>query len=377
MLKNSFIFFLSICSLSIYAQAPKKVLVEEYTGIWCGFCPKAATAMEDCLNFHPNAVGLAMHANDVISSTYSEAIATDFNITGFPAGMVDRYPFTTNYLPVPYTNWKSRTTTRLNVPTPVAVNYTSAYNTTTRVLNVTVYANFVGNASGDMRINCVLAEDSIVKISSPQTNYYGNGCSSPDPGSVWYNFPCHIPNYVHDHVARTNLANDIWGTASVIPSTVSAGQNYSQNYTYTLPATWRPDKMHIVAFVSKYNAGSIYQREIMNTIDGDLINTTTGVEENKTIQQVEVKQNTPNPFKDITAIQFRLNTTDNVSVKVYDVLGNEISTLTNSKLIPGDHTFYWGGTNNIGNSVAAGVYYYRIQTSSQLVSKPMMFFGRE
>lgn len=364
--------FTVFTGVSSFAQAPKKVLVEEYTGIWCGFCPKAATALEDCLNFHPNAVGIAMHVNDVISSSYSEAIATGFNLTGLPTGTVDRFPFYGKYVPVPYSNWKSRTTTRLNTPTPVAVNYTSTYNATTRVLNVTVYANFVGAASGDMRINCVLTEDSIVKTNSPQVNYYGNGCSNPDPNTVWYNFPCYIPNYVHDHVARTNLANTIWGSTGVIPANVTAGQNFSKNYTYTLPASWNPNKMHIVAFVNKHQNDSLHEREIMNTIDGHLINTTTGVQENPNIQQVEVKQNSPNPFYDITAIQFRLNTTDNVSVRVYDVLGKEIAVVANTTLIPGDHTFYWGGTDNNGNAVAAGMYYYTIATSSSQVSKPMI-----
>jgi len=354
-----------------FAQAPKKVLVEEHTGIWCGFCPKAKTALEDCLNFHPNAVGVAMHASDVLSNSYTTAIANGFSIGAYPNGTVDRYAFITNYVLVPYTNWKSRTTTRLNTPTPVAVNFTSNYDTSTRVLNITATANFVGNASGDIRINCILTEDSIVKPNNPQTNYYGNGCSSADSNSVWYNYPCHIPNYVHNHVARINLANDNWGTAGVIPSSVTSGQSFSQNYSYTLPTTWNPHNMHIVVFVSKYGA-NIDQREILNTNTGHLINTSTEVIENNTIQQIEVKQNVPNPFKDITAIQFKLNTTDNVSLKIYNILGEEISTICNSKLIPGDHTFYWDGTDNMGNLVAGGVYYYTISSYSERVSKQMI-----
>jgi flagellar hook assembly protein FlgD len=47
--------------------------------------------------------------------------------------------------------------------------------------------------------------------------------------------------------------------------------------------------------------------------------------------------------------------------------------VANTKLIPGDHTFYWAGTDNNGNAVAAGMYYYTIATSSSQVSKPMIF----
>jgi flagellar hook assembly protein FlgD len=71
-----------------------------------------------------------------------------------------------------------------------------------------------------------------------------------------------------------------------------------------------------------------------------------------------------------------MNTTDNVSVKVYDVFGKEISTLVDSKLIPGEHTFYWFGTNADGNTVSEGVYYYTISTSTQKITKPMIFIGQ-
>ena len=185
-----------------------------------------------------------------------------------------------------------------------------------------------------------------------------------------------MPNYVHDGVARVNLAADNWGTAGVIPATVATGGSYNQTYTYTIPSTWNASKVYIVAFVSK-DGGTKTTREILNA-NKALIGTSTptGINENSNVDQVQVKENSPNPFSEITGIQFQLNTTDNVSVKIYNSFGQLVNTIIDAKLVPGEHTFFWAGTDNDGKSVASGVYYYTISTSSQQVSKPMIFVGQ-
>ncbi len=358
------------------AQAPRRVILEDFTGTWCGYCPRGKTVMEDCLNTYPNVIGMTVHNGDGLANAYSNAIDAGLGVTGYPGGAVDRFLFSgQSGVSMSTSQWKSKCASRLLTTTPVDVNFTSTYNSSTRALSVTVTASFVGSASGDMRISCVLMEDGIVTTSDPQSNYMGNGCSSPDPASPWYSFPCSISNYVHDGVARVNLANDNWGTAGVIPASVTSGSNYSQTYTYTLPASWNSSKVYIVAFVSKYGTASS-AREVMNAKKGAIGTTTTGIVENASGASIEVKQNVPNPVTDHTAIQFNLSTTDNVSVKVYDMFGKEVITLNDTKLVPGEHTFYWFGDNTAGAQVSKGVYYYTISTSTDQISKPMIFIGQ-
>jgi hypothetical protein len=323
---------------------------------------------------------MEVHNGDTYANTYSNAIISGINPAGFPMGAIDRFPFGGSTSAFDTGTWLSKSTTRLNTSTPVAVDITSTYNSSTRALSVTVTANFVAAASGDMRISCVLAEDNVVTSSDPQHNYMGNGCSSPDATSPWYSSPCSIPTYIHNGVARVNLA-PTWGTTGVIPASVTAGATYSQTYTYTLPATWSgytpvPAKIYIVAFVSKYGTAST-ARDIMNankTLMGT--NTATGIFENPNVDQIQVNQNSPNPFSEMTAMDFTLNTTDNVSIIVYNAFGQVVNNIFNEKLVPGQHTFYWGGTDNDGNTVAGGVYYYTISTSKSQVTKPMVFTGR-
>lgn len=374
-----FLFALSVGSL-VFGQAAKKVIVEDFTGAWCGYCPRGTTVLEDILNTYPNAIGIANHAGsgtDAMKNSYTTAINTDLNTYGFPGGAVDRFKFSDQSNLCMATNvWKTKTANRLLTTASVAVNIASTYNSTTRLVDVTVTATFVSNASGDMRINCVLIEDGVTGSGSGynQTNYMGQGCSSPDPSSPWYNYPCSIVGFVHNHVARVNLA-PTWGTSGVIPSSVTANSTYSQNYSYTLPSGWDASKMSIVAFVSYYNTSAL-SRSILNSNEVALGSSTTGIEDNNALPQVQVKQNYPNPFKNITALQFTLNSTDNVDIKIYNAFGQVVNDIVNTKLVPGDHTFYWAGDDNSGNAVAPGVYYYTISTSKDKITKPVVFAGQ-
>lgn len=387
MKKITFLFTSCVLSLIVSAQAPKKVILEDFTGTGCGYCPRGTTYMDNIETSYPNAIGMADHAytaSSKLNSYFSVAIDNGLSISSYPNGAVDRYLFSgQTTVGLSTSLWTSKTSSRLLTSTPVSVGFTSTYNSTTRLLDVTVTADFVAAASGDMRINCVLIEDSITGY--PQSNYMGMGCSAPDPSSPWYNYPCSITNFEHNHVSKINLANDDWGTAGVIPASVNAGSSYSQAYSYTLPTSWtgpngtmsqtiNTSKVYIVAYVSKYGT-AVGSREILNANKGAIGTNATGIKENENVTQVVVKQNTPNPFKEITALQFLLNTTDNVSIKVYNTFGQVVNNLSDMKLIPGEYTYYWAGDDNEGNSVPAGVYYYTISTSSQQISNPMIFVG--
>jgi len=92
--------------------------------------------------------------------------------------------------------------------------------------------------------------------------------------------------------------------------------------------------------------------------------------------QIEVKPNSPNPFSDLTAIQFKLNTAETVSINVYNAFGQQVNTIVNEYLVPGEHTFYWAGNDFNNHTVPGGVYYFSISTSTQQVSRPMIFINK-
>jgi hypothetical protein len=83
-------------------------------------------------------------------------------------------------------------------------------------------------------------------------------------------------------------------------------------------------------------------------------------------------QNYPNPFNPTTTISFNLPEKANVSLKIYNVAGQLVRTLTDQSWDAGSHEIKWNGTNDLGSSVASGVYFYKIETSSFQSTKKMV-----
>jgi photosystem II stability/assembly factor-like uncharacterized protein len=82
--------------------------------------------------------------------------------------------------------------------------------------------------------------------------------------------------------------------------------------------------------------------------------------------------NYPNPFNPTTSISFSLNQSQHVNITVYNVRGEAVKTLVNKELAAANHTVEWDGTDASNNSVASGMYFYRMQTAKMTQSKKMM-----
>lgn len=83
-------------------------------------------------------------------------------------------------------------------------------------------------------------------------------------------------------------------------------------------------------------------------------------------------ENSPNPFNPTTQIRFDVPKRGRVSLEVYDISGRLVRTLVDQALEEGTHTATWTGTDNIGNEVGSGLYFYRISAGGKTISKKMM-----
>jgi len=83
-------------------------------------------------------------------------------------------------------------------------------------------------------------------------------------------------------------------------------------------------------------------------------------------------QNYPNPFNPTTDINFSLPVDSKVSLEVYNVLGQRVTSLVDGQLPAGNHTVTWDGTNSDGGQVSSGVYFYRISAEQFSETKKMM-----
>lgn len=83
-------------------------------------------------------------------------------------------------------------------------------------------------------------------------------------------------------------------------------------------------------------------------------------------------QNYPIPFNPSTGIPFSFPLNQGIRLNIYDLLGKEVLTVNFKKLSMGNHTFKWDGKNQLGNSVGAGVYFYRLENNSKTFIKKMI-----
>jgi len=80
-----------------------------------------------------------------------------------------------------------------------------------------------------------------------------------------------------------------------------------------------------------------------------------------------LSQNYPNPFNPVTKINYELRVTNYASLKVYDVLGNQISLLVNERQNAGKHSVEFDGSN-----FSSGVYYYKLTVGDFVETKKMV-----
>lgn len=88
--------------------------------------------------------------------------------------------------------------------------------------------------------------------------------------------------------------------------------------------------------------------------------------------QFSLDQNYPNPFNPNTTIKYTISKISNVTLKVYNIMGEEIRTLVNKVQTSGLQSVIWDGTNNLGERVSSGIYFYKIENESIIQTKKMM-----
>ena len=98
----------------------------------------------------------------------------------------------------------------------------------------------------------------------------------------------------------------------------------------------------------------------------------TSVEDEELPLTYDIDQNYPNPFNPTTTINYALPEANYVSIKIYNMLGQEVKTLVNTEVKAGRHKVEWRGENNYGQKVSSGTYIYRITAGEYTQAKKMI-----
>lgn len=90
------------------------------------------------------------------------------------------------------------------------------------------------------------------------------------------------------------------------------------------------------------------------------------------VDEFALHQNYPNPFNPSTTIAYTLKENANVTLKIYNMLGQEVKTLVSAHQAAGVKEVAWDGTNNAGAQVASGIYIYRLEANDFVASRRML-----
>jgi hypothetical protein len=131
-----------------------------------------------------------------------------------------------------------------------------------------------------------------------------------------------------------------------------------------------------------YNPGYYYGRvDLMRTILEDLFNLSPpfpggggGHSGDPKVTQFRwaLGQNMPNPVATTTEIRFEVARTSDMSIKVYNAMGQLVRTLKDGRVQPGRYSVHWDGTNSSGEKVSSGVYFYKMEAGKQFLATKKM-----
>ena len=89
-------------------------------------------------------------------------------------------------------------------------------------------------------------------------------------------------------------------------------------------------------------------------------------------EQFSLSQNYPNPFNPTTKIDFALARTGDVTIVVYNLIGQKVKTLVSESLHYGFHGITWNGLDDFGRAVPSGVYFSELRAKGFRQSKKML-----
>ena len=103
------------------------------------------------------------------------------------------------------------------------------------------------------------------------------------------------------------------------------------------------------------------------------LNITSVERSNSLPTKFELDQNYPNPFSSSTAIPYQIKKESDVQVTVYDILGRVVRKFNVGEQSAGLYSMLWDGRNDFGQTVASGIYFYKMSSNGESQVKKMIF----
>ncbi|MCT2562703.1 T9SS-dependent choice-of-anchor J family protein [Chryseobacterium herbae] len=296
---------------TVSQNSPKKVLVEEGTGTWCGWCPRGAVAMKYMdTNYPDDFIGIAVHNSDPMAVSEYD---TGSNFNGYPSMNVDRAALNKG---VTNTEMTTQVTTRKTLITPAQLNASGGLTGNSLTLNTSAtFRTMISNAN--FRFAVVLVEDGVKGTTTAynQKNYYAGGNNGAMGGYETLPDPVPAAQMTYDHVGRM-LLGGYTGQAGSVPTTITDGQVVNYLFTANIPTTYNLAKVKAVVL-------------LLNGVTGEVINARSFLLGSLGTSTTETNSNYLTVYPNPTSEYIKVQANKNVDLKLYDVSGKVVLEKTN------------------------------------------------
>ena len=237
----------------------KKVLLEEFTGSWCGYCPSGAEILQNLMNSY-SVIGVALHSSDDMSIAHTSVLESFYPSSGYPSGMVDRINFD-GIVGLNRGYWSYITDQQLQKSAICGLAINSEISGDS--VNIQIRSAFdTTMAMENYNLNVYIIEDDVQGegYGYDQRNYYND-----DAESSFYQLGDPIINYKHNQTLRKVLTNT-YG----IPFTTSSspGIEFIDNFKEDI-TNFNKNKLSVVAFIT-YNGATATNHEVLNAQKCDI-----------------------------------------------------------------------------------------------------------
>lgn len=338
-------------------SANRTVLIEEFSGAWCGHCPDGEAELEEILADYPaNVIALAYHGGDAMDTNAGYDVSDLVNAQSFPAASVNRvFSSAEGNIAVGRDFWAGMVAAQLNRYTPAEVSIEHTYNPASHILRVTLTADFMDDAYGDMRFALAITENEVTGTGAgyDQVNFYNSTFGHPFAG-----MGNPIIGYHHQRVVRA-MPGGAFGTAGVIPTVANAGDQYSEEFLFVVPSSWDEQELSLVGILAYHNESS-REREIINVVKEKLMSGPTAV--NDVSQVVHEALIFPNPTRGQLHFSFNLIQETTASMLIYDGIGRLVQNLGMQNYNAGQHQLDYSIS-----SLSPGIYYLNMRSAGGLI----------
>ncbi len=206
----------------------RKIVIEDYTGAWCGYCPRISAAIDAVHDETEHIAVVAIHNDDDMALPFEQNLREVFEVFGFPSGRINRTQNWSNPHPV------EDVTDIAGLNTNTAISIQSQISGNNLAVKVSVVSE---EGLNDMKLVLYLVEDGVL---SEQVNYFDQ-----DPSSPYYEMGNPIIDFVNNDVLRASLTGIL---GDDIPAT-GALQEFEANYSTSLDASFNNQNLRLVAML--------------------------------------------------------------------------------------------------------------------------------